>query len=130
MFTGSVNGTSMTVQTRMRGHNVSLARGAERLVLGVLPARFAAVLDFMPKGGDTSSADEIAAPMPGQVTRLLLKQGDRVNKGQEVAVIEAMKMENILRSEVKAVVAKVLVSKGDNLNVDDVIYRLKPDGDG
>ena len=130
MFTGSVNGTSMTVQTRMRGHNVSLARGAERLVLGVLPARFAAVLDFMPRGGDTSSADEIAAPMPGQVTRLLLKQGDRVNKGQEVAVIEAMKMENILRSEVKAVVAKVLVSKGDNLNVDDVIYRLKPDGDG
>jgi propionyl-CoA carboxylase alpha chain len=62
--------------------------------------------------------------MPGQLTKLLVVEGDNVLPGQDVAIIEAMKMENVLKSEAKGAVGKVHVAEGDNLNVDDLIISL------
>ncbi|MEC8673704.1 MAG: acetyl-CoA carboxylase biotin carboxyl carrier protein subunit, partial [Pseudomonadota bacterium] len=68
--------------------------------------------------------DEIAAPMPGQITKLLVEIGDEVQAGQDVAIIEAMKMENVLSSEARGSVKSIEVKIGDNLNVDDIIMTL------
>ena len=62
--------------------------------------------------------------MPGQITRILVKGGDEVQAGQDVAIIEAMKMENILTSEARGTVTSIEVGIGDNLNVDDLILSL------
>ncbi len=124
LFDGTINEVPLAIQVRHSGHHVSLSIGAARLSLSILPKRFAAMLDHMPVASSGTGNDEICAPMPGQLTRLLVAAGDDVLPGQDVAIIEAMKMENVLKSEAKGSVGKVHVAEGDNLNVDDLILSL------
>ena len=124
LFDGTINEEPVAVQVRHSGHRIVLTRGAARLALSVLPARFATMLDHMPAADEGAGADEITAPMPGQITRLLVAVGDEIRKGQDVAIIEAMKMENVLSSEAQGTVRAIEVEIGDNLNVDDLIMSL------
>ena len=124
LFDGTINEEPVAVQVRQSDHRIILTRGSSRLALSVLPARFAAVLDHMPAVAEGTGADEIAAPMPGQITKLLVEIGDEVQAGQDVAIIEAMKMENVLSSEARGSVRSIEVKIGDNLNVDDIIMTL------
>ena len=82
------------------------------------------MLSLMPPAAEGAGADEIVAPMPGKITRILVEVGDEVQAGQDVAIIEAMKMENILTSEALGTVTSIEVGIGDNLNVDDLILSL------
>ena len=124
LFDGTINEEPVAVQIRQSGHKVVLARGAARLALTVLPARYEPMLDYMPVVAEGAGADEIIAPMPGQITRLLVEVGDEVVEGQDVAIIEAMKMENVLSAEARGTVREIAVKIGDNLNVDDLILAL------
>jgi len=63
--------------------------------------------------------------MPGLLTRLEVKAGDTVEAGQPVAVVEAMKMENILRAEKTATVKSTAAKAGDSLAVDQVIVEFE-----
>lgn len=63
----------------------------------------------------------LQCPMPGQLISLAVKEGDVVEAGQELAVVEAMKMQNILRSPKKTTIKKVRASVGKSLKVDEVI---------
>jgi propionyl-CoA carboxylase alpha chain len=67
----------------------------------------------------------LLAPMPGLVTRLDVKAGDRVEAGQPIAVMEAMKMENILRAEKAATVRATPVGAGESVSVDQVIVEFE-----
>ena len=124
LFDGTINEEPVAVQIRQSGHKVVLTRGAARLALTVLPARYEPMLDYMPVVAEGAGADEIIAPMPGQITRLLVEVGDEVVEGQDVAIIEAMKMENVLSAEARGTVREIAVKIGDNLNVDDLILAL------
>ena len=130
LFDGTINEEPVAVQIRHSGHKVVLTHGAARLALTVLPARFEPMLDHMPVAAEGAGADEITAPMPGQITRILVEVGDEVVEGQDVAIIEAMKMENVLSAEARGTVREVAVKIGDNLNVDDLILALDLDEDG
>ena len=92
LFDGTINEEPVAVQIRHSGHKVVLTHGAARLALTVLPARFEPMLDHMPVAAEGAGADEITAPMPGQITRILVEVGDEVVEGQDVAIIEAMKI--------------------------------------
>ena len=70
---------------------------------------------------------EILAVMTGQVTKVHVKEGDRVENGQVVATINIMKMDYDITSESNGVVKDVLVKEGSVLKVDDVIMRLITD---
>ena len=65
--------------------------------------------------------------MPGLLTRLLVSEGEAVKKGQNVAVIEAMKMENMLVAEANGIVKSIKAAVGANLNVEDLIIELSLD---
>ncbi|HVF82609.1 MAG TPA: acetyl/propionyl/methylcrotonyl-CoA carboxylase subunit alpha [Sphingomicrobium sp.] len=67
----------------------------------------------------------LIAPMPGLLTRLDVEAGDKVEAGQPIAVVEAMKMENILRAEKSAVVKATPVGAGESLSVDQVIVEFE-----
>ena len=67
----------------------------------------------------------LLSPMPGLLIRLNVAEGDEVQAGDELGVIEAMKMENSLRSLEDAKIAKVLVVEGDSLNVDQPIIEFE-----
>ena len=130
LFDGTINEEPVAVQIRHTGHKVVLTHGAALLALTVFPARFEPMLDHMPVAAEGAGADEITAPMPGQITRILVEVGDEVLEGQDVAIIEAMKMENVLSAEARGTVREVAVKIGDNLNVDDLILALDLAEDG
>ena len=67
----------------------------------------------------------LLCPMPGLLTALHVREGDKVEAGQPLAVVEAMKMENILRAEKAGLVAKVDARPGDSLAVDAVILEFE-----
>lgn len=70
---------------------------------------------------------EIRSPMPGQLIKLIIKEGDKVVEGQTLAVLEAMKMEHSLKSNINATVEAVLFKEKDSLQMDDLIVKLKED---
>jgi biotin carboxyl carrier protein len=69
---------------------------------------------------------EIGPPMPGKVVKLLVNEGDRVEVGQGLVIVEAMKMEHEIKSTIEATVKKVNFSAGDLVNLGDVIIELEP----
>lgn len=69
----------------------------------------------------------IRSPMPGTLVSLSVAPGDTVEPGQQVAVIEAMKMQNIIRAEKHAVIKSVVAQAGGNLKTDQVIIEYEKD---
>lgn len=72
-------------------------------------------------GAEVEGRQQIAAPMPGKVVRLLAKAGDAVEAGQGLFVVEAMKMQNEIRSPKKGTVQRVLVVEGQAVNAGEVL---------
>lgn len=83
------------------------------------------VLDKMgiKRNVDTISTD-IKAPMPGKVIAILVNEGDAVKKGDGILILEAMKMENVLKAEHDCTVKKVMVSKGVNVEKNELLIEL------
>ncbi|MEE9273426.1 MAG: acetyl/propionyl/methylcrotonyl-CoA carboxylase subunit alpha [Robiginitomaculum sp.] len=80
---------------------------------------------FMPEKTVPDTSNLLLCPMPGVIVSIMAKEGDEVQDGQALVVVEAMKMENTLRAEKKGVIKKVLVNAGDNLAVDAVIMEFE-----
>jgi propionyl-CoA carboxylase alpha chain len=78
-----------------------------------------------PQGRASAADNALASPMPGQVVKVLVCQGDVVDANQTVAIVEAMKMENELRASCRARVKKVSASAGDLVDAGQVIVELK-----
>ena len=75
------------------------------------------------KKQDTSKF--LLSPMPGLLVSILVKKGQKIQESEPLAIIEAMKMENVFRAEKKGKVKKVNVATGDSLAVDDVIIEFE-----
>ena len=108
-------------------HHVTITKGAMREAITILPSHLADYVAHMPPASEGAGADEVIAPMPGLLTRLLVSEGEAVKKGQNVAVIEAMKMENMLVAEANGIVKSIKAAVGANLNVEDLIIELSLD---
>ncbi|WP_108810050.1 acetyl-CoA carboxylase biotin carboxylase subunit [Sphingorhabdus sp. Alg231-15] len=91
----------------------------------VLPAHIAQHAVHMIEKVPPDLSKYLLCPMPGLLVALHVKVGDKVEEGQPLAVVEAMKMENILRAEKNAVVKSVEAEQGDSLAVDAVILELE-----
>jgi len=72
-------------------------------------------------GVEAEGRQQIVAPMPGKVVRLLVREGDRVEAGQGLLVVEAMKMQNEIRSPKNGSVERVLAKEGQPVNAGDVL---------
>jgi propionyl-CoA carboxylase alpha chain len=99
-------------------------RGASHLAR-VLPARLAPYAAHMIEKIPPDLSKFLLCPMPGLLVRLDVAAGDRVEPGQPLAVVEAMKMENILRAEKAGTIKAVNARAGDSLAVDEVILELE-----
>jgi biotin carboxyl carrier protein len=108
-------------------YEIKLERVASDLHLWVGSTRFAAEvrdprsLRGRARTGDDQGPRKIAAPMPGKVVRLMVREGDEVEAGAGVAVVEAMKMQNEIKSPKKGTVQKILISEGATVNAGDVL---------
>jgi biotin carboxyl carrier protein len=74
-----------------------------------------------------TEAPVAASPMPGKVVKLLVKEGDGVEKGQGLVIVEAMKMENEIKSPVKGMVEKVNFKPGDLVDAAQPIIEMRPE---
>ncbi|QIG53139.1 acetyl/propionyl/methylcrotonyl-CoA carboxylase subunit alpha [Altererythrobacter sp. BO-6] len=99
-------------------------RGAAHTAL-VLPLRLARHESLMLEKEPPDLSKLLICPMPGLLVKLHVAEGDEVQPGQPLATVEAMKMENILRAEKQAVVAKVNAAEGESLAVDAIILELE-----
>ncbi|MDU8926636.1 acetyl/propionyl/methylcrotonyl-CoA carboxylase subunit alpha [Alisedimentitalea sp. MJ-SS2] len=100
------------------------SRGAD-LKVHVRSPRQAELAALMPEKLPPDTSKMLLCPMPGLVVKVDAAVGDEVQEGQALCTIEAMKMENILRAEKKAVVTKINAGAGDSLAVDDVIMEFE-----
>ncbi|HEX6376400.1 MAG TPA: acetyl/propionyl/methylcrotonyl-CoA carboxylase subunit alpha [Allosphingosinicella sp.] len=125
LFKGSIDGRSRTVQVARRGRQWRLtARGASHIV-EVLPAHVAELSGYMIEKVPPDLSRFLLCPMPGLLSALHVGEGDRVEAGQPLAVVEAMKMENILRAEKAGTVKAVSAKPGDSLAVDAAILEFE-----
>jgi len=99
-------------------------RGASHVVR-VLPAHVAPYTQYMIEKVPPDLSRFLIAPMPGLLVRLDVGAGDKVEAGQPLAVVEAMKMENILRAEKSGRVKSLSAATGDSLAVDQVILEME-----
>jgi biotin carboxyl carrier protein len=72
-------------------------------------------------GADDKGPKRILAPMPGKVVRMLVDQGQPVEAGQSILVVEAMKMQNEIKSPKKGMLQKIVAIEGGNVNAGDVL---------
>jgi propionyl-CoA carboxylase alpha chain len=124
LWTGKVNGHSVAVQVRHRPNGFTLShRGIETkaYVYTENEARYARLMPVK-QAGDTGK--QVLCPMPGLVVSIAVKEGQEVKAGETVAVVEAMKMENVLRAEIDGTVTKIHAKPGDSLAVDAVILEF------
>jgi len=99
-------------------------RGAD-IKVSVFTQRAAELASLMLEKVPVDMSNLLLCPMPGLVVSIAVKEGEQVQEGQALATVEAMKMENILRAENKAVVGKINVKPGESLAVDDVIMEFE-----
>ena len=76
-----------------------------------------------PVNEDYSKA--VMSPMPGVIVSVSVKAGDKVEDGQDLIIMEAMKMQNIIKSEMEGEVESVTVKAGDSVAVDEVLIKFK-----
>ena len=70
------------------------------------------------------SGESITAPMPGTILNICVKEGEKVKKGQVLAVLEAMKMENEIVAPVDGEITSITVGKGQNVNLGDSLLKI------
>ncbi len=125
LVTGTIDGEPLSVKVeRRRGHWRLTSRGASHRVRVYRPA-VAKLARHMIAKVPPDMSRFLLAPMPGLLTQLHVKPGDRVEAGQPLAVVEAMKMENILRAEKAATVKAANFGAGDSLAVDAAILEFE-----
>ena len=91
----------------------------------VLSPRAAELLALMPQKQTVDATRLVLSPMPGLLSSLAVSQGQEVKAGEPLAIVEAMKMENVLRAERDGRIRRIRVSPGDSLAVDQVILEFE-----
>jgi propionyl-CoA carboxylase alpha chain len=125
LFTGTVNGEDVVVQVERHNQLYQLSRGGSQSDVLVLSPRAAELYKLMPEKIAPDTSGQVTAPMPGLLVSVSVAEGDEVKAGDELAVLEAMKMENALRAERNGVISKLNFSAGESVEVDEVILELE-----
>ncbi|HXR87630.1 MAG TPA: acetyl/propionyl/methylcrotonyl-CoA carboxylase subunit alpha [Stellaceae bacterium] len=124
LFQGTINGRATLFQIERAGIGWRLERGGAVLELKVLPPAAAEALARMPPKAAADLSRHLVSPMPGLLVSLAVAEGQEVKAGEELAVIEAMKMENVLRAERDGTIKKLCARPGDSLAVDQIILEF------
>jgi len=125
IFRGTINGRDVCMQVERRNMQYRLFHWGTQVDVTVLTARAAELLALMPVKALPDLSRFVLSPMPGLLTELAVAVGQDVKAGEKVAVIEAMKMENVLRADADARVKSLLAEPGDSLAVDQPIIEFE-----
>ena len=124
-FEGTVDDIGMTVQVEQSGGRCRLKYNGCELNVTLVPSRFSDLVELMPIKLAPDMSKYLLSPMPGLLISVAVSEGEHVKAGQELAVVEAMKMENVMKAEQEGIVLKVHASAGDTLAVDQAIIEFE-----
>jgi propionyl-CoA carboxylase alpha chain len=125
MFRGDVNARPVCIQIDRDGVAWRLTHAGSQAHIKLLTERGAEMHRMMPEKVAPDMSRYLLSPMPGLLVRVAVEVGEEVKAGQELAVVEAMKMENILRAERDGKVANIHAEAGASLAVDERILEFE-----
>jgi len=125
LFSGTINGEDIFVQVERKRQLYSMFYGGSQADVMIITERMAELLHPMPIKAPPDMSKYLLSPMPGLLVSLAVNSGDSVSAGDELAVVEAMKMENTLYAERDGIVASINYETGDSLAVGDKILELE-----
>ncbi len=121
-----VDGRSRALVARPGGKGEwDIHLNGDRYEVDVVDERTRTIRAMIGQGAEARGPTPIRAPMPGLVVRVNVEEGDAVEAGQTVAIIEAMKMENDLKADSDAVVSRILVAPGEPVEKGAVLVEFE-----
>jgi propionyl-CoA carboxylase alpha chain len=117
-------GTTYAMQLTRTAGGYKIGQGGTQLLVTARSPFAAKLASAMPKKAPPDTSKMLLCPMPGLVVSVNVHEGQDVKAGEALAVVEAMKMENVLTAERDATVKKINAKKGDSLALDDVILEF------
>ena len=122
---GDFDGESFCLQLERNGIAYRLSHAGTQTDALVFGPHVAPSWRLMPKTKVADTSKFLLSPMPGLLVKIPVVEGQEVKAGEELAVIEAMKMENVLRAERDGAIAAIKVKPGDSLAVDQIILEFR-----
>ena len=124
VWQGTIDGHSVAVQVRMIANGFRLSHQGFEVAAHVFTESEAAAARLMPVAAASDTGKKLLCPMPGLVVSIAVSEGQEVKAGETLAVIEAMKMQNVLRAERDGMVKKIHATAGATLAVDALILEF------
>jgi propionyl-CoA carboxylase alpha chain len=127
LFRAIIDGTEIGVKIRennLTGSYLLQHSGVDAFV-NVMSPKVAELSKFMPKINKNSKPTNLTSPITGKIIRFKVEEGDEVKAGQELVVIEAMKMENLIRTDHDIKIGKIKFSAGDPVGIGQIIIEFK-----
>ncbi len=121
VWSGAIDGRTFVMQVRPILNGVHLAHAGAAAPVRVYTRREAELVALMPEKVAADSGKQLLCPMPGLVKAVSVVEGQEIKAGEMLCIVEAMKMENVLRAERDGTVKKIHAKEGDSLAVDAVI---------
>ena len=125
LFNGTVNGEAVCLQLERRGLRYRISHFGLQVEPMVMTKHAAHLLSLMPEKLPPDLSKFLLSPMPGLLREIAVTEGQDVKAGEKLAVIEAMKMENVLKAENDGKVKKIVAKPGASLAVDEVIVEFE-----
>ncbi|MFD1696890.1 acetyl-CoA carboxylase biotin carboxylase subunit [Roseibium aestuarii] len=125
LWTGQVGEDHVVVQVRAVESGYRLDWQGYSVMARVMTPRIAELDALMPEKMPPDTSKMLLCPMPGLVVSIAVSEGQEVKAGEQLAVVEAMKMENVLRAERDCVIGAIKAKAGDSLAVDAVIMEFE-----
>ncbi|MGC8644330.1 MAG: biotin/lipoyl-containing protein, partial [Isosphaeraceae bacterium] len=125
LLRGTWNGEKICIQIERMGLRYRVYHWGTQIDAMVVTGRAAELLALMPEKPPPDLSKFLLSPMPGLLKEIAVQAGQEVRAGENLVVIEAMKMQNILKAENDCIVAEILAKTGDSLAVDQPIVRFQ-----
>jgi propionyl-CoA carboxylase alpha chain len=124
VWTGTVGGEPVAVQVRPILNGVVLSHAGASAEVRVYTRREAELAALMPERLEADMGKQLLCPMPGLVKAISVSVGQEIKAGEPLCIVEAMKMENVLRAERDGTISKIHAKEGDSLAVDATIMEF------
>ena len=127
LFQGSINGEPVSVHLQYRSDGYRLIHAGADANVSVHTSRTAELAKYMPEVNSSENANELPAPIAGLVLSIPVEEGEEIKAGQELIVVEAMKMENVIHAERDVTIKEILVSENESVQADQVMITFMED---
>ena len=125
LFDGMLDGEHFAVEFKNLTEGLRLRHRGYSTTAIVATHRSADLHALLPEKDESASAKQVTSPMPGLVVKLEAEEGQEVKTGEPLLVVEAMKMENVIRAEMDGVIKTIAVDAGQSVSADELLIEFE-----